>query len=352
MLRPLLALALALAPAPVMAQSVALDRQVVAEGLSQPVFVTSPPADDRLFVVEQTGTIRIIADGSVSEQPFLDISGNVSTGSEQGLLGLAFDPAYAENGRFYINFTDTAGDTQIVAYTVSDDPAVANPDSAETLLTIDQPFANHNGGWLGFGPDGGLYVGMGDGGSGGDPQDNGQNPDALLGKILRLDPAGGDPQIFASGVRNPWRISFDGNDMYVADVGQNQWEEITVISVEDAGANLGWNRMEGQECFAEGCDPEGFVVPQHVYSHDDGCSVTGGYVYRGQAIPAIEGQYFFGDFCSGNVWSFRYADGAATEVTDRTDQLGTESLSSFGVDNAGELYMTSLEGQVYKIVAQ
>ena len=351
MVRSLLFLALLLAPATALAQPVQLGTRLIADGFSELVFLTAPAGDPRLFVVEQTGTIRIVADGKVSAEPFLDITALVRSGGERGLLGLAFDPDYARDGRFYVNYTDTAGDTQIVAYTVSADPAVADPESAERLLSVDQPYANHNGGWLGFGPDGKLYVGMGDGGSGGDPQGNGQNPKSLLGKILQLDSAGGAPAIFATGVRNPWRIAFDGNDVYVADVGQNRWEEVTVIPFA-AGANLGWNEMEGQACFKRGCDPSGKVLPQHVYSHDEGCSITGGYVYRGAAIPAIQGQYFFADYCSGRVWSFAYREGKATALADWTDQLGKDSISSFGVDAAGELYILSHGGEVWQVVAE
>ncbi|RYE82983.1 MAG: glucose dehydrogenase [Hyphomicrobiales bacterium] len=348
-----LALILALIPGTAaLAQPVNLTAQLVADGFDLPLFATSP-GDGRLFVVEQTGRILLLVDGAVRPEPLLDLRGQVSGGNEQGLLGLALHPDYASNGRFFINYTDTGGDTQIVAYTASGD--VADPALATTLLSIDQPYANHNGGWLGFGPDGRLYVGMGDGGSGGDPQGNGQNPDALLGKILRLDveTGGAAPEIFASGVRNPWRPSFDGNDFYIADVGQNAWEEISVISATEPGANLGWNIMEGPVCFgADSCDGAGFVAPVHAYSHADtgGCSITGGYVYRGAEIPEIAGHYFFADYCSGRVESFRYADGAATDLTDWTAQLGGNGpITSFAVDGVGELYYTTTEGGLFRI---
>lgn len=355
---------------PAAAQPVELATQVIADNLDLPLFAVAPAGDPRLFVVEQSGRIRIVADGNVLEAPFLDLSNTVSAGGEQGLLGLAFHPDYAENGRFFINYTDDAGDTQIVAYTVSSDPNVADPGSAQTLLSVGQPYSNHNGGWLGFGPDGYLYIGMGDGGSRGDPEDRAQNPDELLGKILRVDVngattyaippenpfanGGGAPEIFALGARNPWRISFDGNDIYIADVGQNAWEEINVITTADAGANLGWNIVEGPECYgADTCDQSGFVAPVHAYSHAEtgGCSVTGGYVYRGAAIPEIVGQYFFADFCNSMVQSFAYADGAAGEVTDWTAQLGQlGAITSFGQDSAGELYITTTEGGLYRLV--
>lgn len=349
----LFAAALALLPAAAVAQPVPLTAQLVADGFDRPVFAVSP-GDERLFVVEQSGRIRIVTDGVVAAEPFLDLSGEVSGGNEQGLLGLAFHPAFRENGQFYVNYTDRNGDTQIVGYMVSDEGTAADPQSADILLTVDQPFANHNGGWLGFGPDGYLYIGMGDGGSGGDPQGNGQNPEVLLGKIVRVDVETGSPEIFARGVRNPWRPSFDGTDFYIADVGQNAWEEISVITTADLGANLGWNIMEGPVCFgAMLCEENGLVQPIHSYSHADtgGCSITGGYVYRGAAIPEIGGHYFFADFCSGQVESFRYVDGGITDHTNWTEQLGGNGpITSFGLDAAGELHYTTLEGGLFRIV--
>lgn len=349
----LFAAVLVLLPVPVLAQPVALKAELVADGFDRPVFAVSP-GDERLFVVEQGGRIKVVVDGVAAERPFLDLSGAITDGNEQGLLGLAFHPAYGENGRFFVNYTDRNGDTQIVGYTVAEGGATADPDSAQTLLSVDQPFANHNGGWLGFGPDGYLYVGMGDGGSGGDPQGNGQNPEAMLGKILRLDVETGSPEIFAIGVRNPWRPSFDGEDFYIADVGQNAWEEISVITTADLGANLGWNIMEGPECFgAENCEQDGLVPPIHAYSHAEtgGCSITGGYVYRGAAIPELAGHYFFADFCSGQVESFRYVDGGISDHINWTAQLGGNGpITSFGLDAAGELYYTTLEGGLFRIV--
>lgn len=364
-----IAASLALGVGVALAQPVTLTTRLITDALDQPLYAVAPAADPRLFVVEQTGRIRILVDGRLAETPFLDLSDNVSGGGEQGLLGLAFHPDYASNGRFFVNYTDSSGDTRIVGYKVSTDPAVVDPASATELLRIDQPYPNHNGGWLGFGPDGYLYIGMGDGGSGGDPGNRAQNPEELLGKILRIDvngaapyaiPAGnpfanggGRPEIFALGVRNPWRPAFDGTDFYIADVGQNAFEEITVIGTEDAGANLGWKVMEGAACYgAATCDKSGFVQPTHTYSHDTGgCSITGGYVYRGKAIPAIAGQYFFADFCDGRVQSFAYADGKAGEVTDWTAQLGgIGAITSFGVDSAGELYLTTIEGNLFEIV--
>ena len=339
---------------PALAQTPPFDLEVVGEGFDQPLYATAPAGDARLFVVEQSGTIRIVENGTVTDEPFLDVSALVSTGGERGLLGLAFDPDYAANGRFVVNLTDRQGNTQILAYTVSDDPGRADPDSAQTLLSVEQPFGNHNGGWVAFGPDGLLYIGMGDGGSGGDPQGNGQDPDALLGKILTMDiDAGGGPEIFATGVRNPWRNAFDGDDFYIADVGQREWEEINLISIDDRGANLGWNRMEGAACFepAQGCDQSGLVLPIHVYSHEEGCSITGGYVYRGAAIPELDGVYFFADYCAGTISSLRYDGGAAKDVTSYADTLGSIGpITSFGLDAANELYLTTQDGRLMKFV--
>lgn len=338
--------------APAMAQ-VPFRLETVAEGLSSPVFVTAPAGDPRLFIVEKTGRILILADGAVEATPFLDLSAAVSGGGEQGLLGLAFHPRFAENGRFYVNYTDTAGDTRIVGYTVSADADVADATSATELLAVDQPYRNHNGGWIGFGPGGLLYVGMGDGGSGGDPQGNGQNPAALLGKILTLDvDAGGPPKVFAIGVRNPWRNAFDGDDFYVADVGQNQWEEINIIPASQSGLNLGWNVMEGAACYdAASCDQSGLVLPVHSYSHQEGCSITGGYVYRGAAIPAIAGHYFFADYCDGVLWSLRKEGAGVADLTSYAEAFGSiGDVTSFGLDSAGEMYVMTGFGALMKFM--
>jgi glucose/arabinose dehydrogenase len=340
--------------APSFAQTVPFDLEVVADGLSQPLYATAPAGDPRLFVVEQAGTIRIVKNGNVAAEPFLDVSDLIQSGGERGLLGLAFHPDYAANGTFYVNYTDREGDTQVVEYAVSDDPSVADPDPSRTLLSVEQPYRNHNGGWIAFGPDGLLYIGMGDGGSGGDPQGNGQDPNALLGKILRMDvDAGGDAEVFAIGVRNPWRNAFDGDDFYVADVGQRAWEEISVITLDDEGANLGWNIMEGFECFEpeQGCDQSGLVLPVHAYAHSEGCSITGGYVYRGSAIPEIAGLYFFADYCSGILSSFRFDGEGASEGLSYADVFGNLGpITSFGLDSANELYLTTQDGRLMKFV--
>lgn len=343
----------------------------VAGGLDFPVYLTAPAGDQRLFIAEKTGRIRIVKAGTLAAAPFLDLSASVSGGSEQGLLGLAFDPAYATTGRFYVDYTDRNGDTRIARFRVTADPDVADASSEEILLTIDQPYANHNGGQLAFGPDGYLYVGMGDGGSGGDPQGHGQNPNDLLGSLLRLDvsgatgytvPAanpyaagGGRGEVFSIGLRNPWRFSFDrqGGDLYIADVGQNEREEVDVSTAASGGGrglNYGWNRMEGTACYTGGCDRAGLTLPVIDYTHADGCSITGGYVYRGQAVPALTGTYFYADFCNGWVRSFRYQNGQATSPREWPTLKPGGQVTSFGEDAAGELYILEADGKVFQIV--
>lgn len=349
---------------------------LVTSGLSQPVALVAAPGDTtRLFIVEKTGAIRILDSGTLRPRPFLDLSGRVSAGSEQGLLGLAFHPAYATNGRFFVNYTDPAGDTQVVEFQVS-----ANPDSASAtekqILFVDQPFPNHNGGQLAFGPDGMLYVGLGDGGSGGDPQGNGQSLGTLLGKILRLDvdaaspyavpadnpfvgQAGARGEIWSYGLRNPWRFSFDPETgaMWVGDVGQDQWEEIDMEPAGQGGRNYGWKRMEGTHCYPAGssCSQTGLTLPVAEYDHGAGCSVTGGFVYRGMELPELRGTYFYGDYCTGMVRSLRQVNGGPAEQRDWTPALRTNSggpmlgLSSFGVDSRGELYLVLLSGEIYRL---
>jgi glucose/arabinose dehydrogenase len=349
---------------------------LVQSGLSQPVFVISPPGDTtRLFIVEKTGTIRVLRAGSLLPRPFLNVSSRVSTGSEQGLLGLAFHPSYATNGRFYVDYTDVSGDTRLVEFLVSSNPDSASATEKE-ILFVDQPYPNHNGGNLAFGSDGKLYVGLGDGGSGGDPQGNGQNLGALLGKILRLDVDGGNPyavpsdnpfvghagargEIWSYGLRNPWRFSFDAetSDMMIADVGQDSWEEVDYEPAGQGGRNYGWSRMEGTHCFppGSGCNPSGLTLPVAEYGHGAGCSVTGGYVYRGTDLPELRGTYFYGDYCTGIVRSLRIMMGHASQELDWTSALRTsaggpmDGLSSFGVDARGELYLVLLGGEIYKL---
>jgi len=379
----LLMAALCLLAAPSGAQDVAAVR--VASGLDQPLYVTSPPGDtSRLFIMEQvTARIKILKEGEVLSEPFLDLGPRVSdSGGERGLLGLAFHPNYAQNGWFYVHYTDNDGNTVVARYQRSpDDPDQAVYDSEQVLLTVDQPFSNHNGGMLAFGPDGYLYLGLGDGGSANDPGNRAQDGGTLLGKILRLDVDGGSPyaippdnpfvnepevrdEIWALGLRNPWRFSFDREtgDLYIGDVGQNAWEEIDFQPADSPGGeNYGWRVWEGNH--RTGRDGLSTVVPEvtfpiHEYNHDGGrCSVTGGYVYRGAALPELQGTYFFGDYCSGQVWSFRREGQQVIELQERTEELdpGPDldlgNLSSFGEDAAGELYLVDISGgEVFKIV--
>lgn len=359
---------------PVSLDSLALELELVAEGFTKPLYVNQ--ADDqtgRLFIVEQEGRIWIVKDGVVNPTPFMDIVNLVtSQGSEQGLLSVAFHPNYAENGRFFVNYTNQGGNTVIARYQVSDDPEVANLESAKILLTIPQPYANHNGGHILFGPDGYLYVGMGDGGAANDPHNNGQSLSTLLGKILRLDVDRGDPygvpqdnpfvgqensrpEIWSYGWRNPWRLAFDAatGDMYIADVGQNQYEEVHVeLAGTPSGVNYGWRLMEGSHCFnPTDCDPEALNValPVTEYNHTVGCSITGGYVYRGSQFPAFEGVYFYGDYCTGVIWGLRReADGSWSEAELLSSGLG---ISSFGQDATGEVYLTSHHtGEIFRLV--
>jgi glucose/arabinose dehydrogenase len=347
----------------------------VASGLSFPLYLTAPPGDlTRLFIVEKTGAIRIIKNGALLQEPFLNISGQVTGGMEQGLLGLAFPPDYATSGRFVVHYTDTAGDTKLSVFHVSTNADLADPASEQVLLTVDQPFPNHNGGQIVFGPDGYLYLGLGDGGGAGDPEGRGQDLSELLGSILRLDVQSGTaytvppdnpfvgqqpairPEIWSYGLRNPWRFSFDPatGDLYIADVGQDKIEEIDVATSESGagrGVNYGWSIMEGSQCLGGGeCDQAGLTLPTFEYGRNQGCSIIGGYVYRGSELPALQGLYFYGDFCQQWVHSFRF-NTAATEETDWPALRATSPLTSFGVDAAGELYILESSGKVSKIVA-
>ncbi|MGH7507730.1 MAG: PQQ-dependent sugar dehydrogenase, partial [Longimicrobiales bacterium] len=327
-------------------------------GLGSPVHLTAPAGDDRLFIVEQEGRIRIIEDGELRSTPFLDLTDRVRAGGERGLLSMAFHPDYTTNHTFFVYYTDRDGDTRVERYTTTADPAVADPSSASLVLAVDQPFSNHNGGLLTFGPDGMLYIGLGDGGSGGDPHGHGQNRATLLGSILRVDVDGDEPyaippdnpfvstasarpEIWAYGLRNPWRFTIDAasGDLYIADVGQGQWEEVNVVDATAGGLNFGWNLMEGAHCFAsDNCDRDGLVLPVLEYDHGDGCSVTGGLVYRGTTIPEIVGHYFYADYCAGWVRSFRW-DGQAV-VDEREWSFGSiGEIYAFGEDAAGELYV-------------
>jgi len=354
-----------------------LKLQQVANGLDFPLYLTAPPGDNtRLFVVEKTGRIRIVKDGNVVTTPFLDLHTKVSNGSEQGLLGLAFPADYAANPRFVVNYTSTSGDTRVSQFRVSANPDVADAASEQVLFAIAQPFSNHNGGMVTFGPDGKLYIGMGDGGSGGDPNGNGQNRNTLLAKLLRVDVSvsgqvsipGDNPfagqsgvrqEIWAYGLRNPWRFSFDRqtHDLYIADVGQNAHEEIDVATSASQfgkGLDYGWNRMEGLACYspASGCDQSGLTLPVLDYDHSNGCSVTGGYVYRGTAAPAAVGLYFYADYCEGWIRSFRLSNGSATDRRDWPSLRPGGQITSFGEDGRGELYVMISSGKVFRIVTE
>ena len=323
-------------------------------GFDSPVGISSTPSEpDRLYIVEQPGIVRVVENGKLLPHPFLDIHDQVVSGGEQGLLSLAFDPDYASNRLFYVDYTDTNGDTRVVEY----QSAAGGPVKRRELLFVDQPYANHNGGQLAFGPDGRLYVGMGDGGAGGDPENRAQNLDEKLGKLLsrNVDPDAleKDWTIEGYGLRNPWRFSFDREtgDLWIGDVGQGEWEEIDHTPRESPGLeNYGWDVYEGTHVYEDkDPNPEGhLVMPVYEYSHDEGCSVTGGYVYRGDAFPGASGRYFFGDFCSGTVWSLALDE----EKVRNVDESGhIPSLSSFGEDAVGELYAASLEGKIYRLGA-
>jgi glucose/arabinose dehydrogenase len=333
--------------------------QEVAATFDRPVYVAAPPGDtSRLFVVEKGGVIRVLKDGALLPAPFLDISPLVSGGGEQGLLSMAFDPRYAANGRFYVDYTNVDGNTRVVRYRASRvDPDVADPASAKVLLRVAQPYANHNGGQLQFGPDGRLYVGMGDGGSGGDPQHRAQNPRTRLGKLLRLNVRISPVRvrIYAKGLRNPWRFSFDRKTgaLWIGDVGQNRWEEIDHLRPgRPAGANFGWNAYEGTHVYdrrtASKLRKSSLTWPVAQYSHSLGEAVTGGYVYRGAAIPALRGWYLFADFASGHVWVKKGPKGARQLLPGADGKVS--QIASFGQDAGGELYVVSLAGAVYRIV--
>jgi len=327
----------------------------VADGFDNPVAAIAPPDDPRTFVVEQTGRIWILQDGQRRlETPFLDLSGEVSTGGERGLLGLAFAPDYASSGRFVVNYTDVDGNTRVVRYRAEGDQADAS--SAEELLAIEQPYPNHNGGHVLFGPDGLLWVGTGDGGAGGDPEDRAQDPGSLLGKMLRLDASqpGSEPEVWALGLRNPWRYSFDPEtgDLWIGDVGQGAIEEIDhVPSTLPAGVNFGWRRFEGTQRFDDDPAPDGLVPPVAEYSHDEGgCSVTGGEVVRDGG--PLDGRYVYGDYCSGQLWTLD-ADAEDAEPEEVTEQLGRlEGLTSFGRDGQGRVLLTVADGRVLRLAAE
>lgn len=349
----------------------------VADGFDRPLYVThAGDGSGRLFVLEQTGRVQVVQDGERLATPFLDLSGLVTPingYSEQGLLGLVFHPNYAENGRFFVDYTDRNGTSVVAEYAVSAaDPNLADPNSRRELLRVEQPYANHNGGMLAFGPDGYLYISLGDGGSAGDPQANAQNPWTLLGSILRIDvdtpPQGqaaysipvdnpysdnglGLPELWAIGLRNVWRFSFDRatGDLYLGDVGQDLWEEVDFQAAGfSGGANYGWNRYEGNHPYSGAEAPRGMVLPITEYAHSEGgCSISGGYVYRGVDLPDLEGAYFFGDWCTGNIWA-TYRDETETWQTNLFLPTSGHMITSFGEDEAGELYVVDYNGGLWR----
>ena len=363
--------------------------RLVAEGFVRPIFAGSTPitTDNRLFVVEQPGRIRIVDRTTFFGTPFLDITDRVgSNGNEQGLLGLAFHPSYEENGRFFVNYTEADGGNTVVSeFQVSSDPNRADASSERKVILVDQPFSNHNGGMIAFNnSDGFLYIGMGDGGSGGDPQDNGENTNTLLGAILRIDvdsetgeegmsyaipesnpfsdSANGEedprPEIWAYGLRNPFRFSFDRqtDDLYIGDVGQNNYEEIDFQpAASTGGEDYGWDIREGRHCHepAIDCEEKG-IEPVSEYPHDGtGCSVTGGYVYRGSCLPSYVGQYIFGDYCSNRVWAADLAGVNNDSPPEINFETAISGLSSFGENAQGDLFITSLaDGKLYQIVSK
>lgn len=341
----------------------------IASGLDAPLFLTTAPGDaTRLFVVEKTGRIRVISNGDLLPAPFLDLSAVVSSDNERGLLGLAFHPGYAANGRFFVHYNDLNGETRISEFGVSADPDVADPGES-LILGVDQPATDtHKGGMLAFGPDGYLYVALGDGA---EFSGTAQDLSLLLGKLLRIDINGGSPyaipadnpfvamagaapEIWSYGLRNPWRFSFDrqNGDLYIGDVGENRFEEVDVAPAatgRGAGANFGWDIMEASSCYSPPCSTVGLTLPVLQYGRSRGCTVVGGYVYRGAAIPAIRGFYFYADYCQGWVRSFRYSNGAALEVSNWPGLDRNLQLASFGEDAVGELYLIDLGGEIFRI---
>ena len=332
-----------------------------------PTSLVTRPGSDTLYVSERAGRVRPMVDFQLGD-PIVDIVDEVVTNSEQGLLDLEFSP---DGNTLYLSYNvPPDGDTRIAAYTMNGD--TVDPTSRRELLAVDQPFPNHKGGEIEIGPDGFLYIGLGDGGAGGDPLGNGQNTNVLLGKILRIDPTqpaggkqygippgnpfadgqGGAPEVWAYGLRNPWRFTFDprNGDLWIADVGQGQWEEIDLLPAASGGgggANLGWNQMEGSHSFEGGSNPDGGVLPIFEYDHDQGCSITGGVVYRGTGVPGLAGAYLFTDYCNGTIRAVRAQDGAVSE--ERVFDAEDTSLVAFGEDAAGEAYVMSLDGPIYRL---
>jgi glucose/arabinose dehydrogenase len=349
-----------------------LDIEFINDDIPQPSMILSAPGDDFLYMVDKRGTIRVY-DTALNKLPdrMINIRDQVASGGvEQGLLGMAFHPDYASNGRFYLYYVDIGGARTLAEFTVqSNDPPITDPASQRILWTRDQPEnvePRHYGGFLEFGPDGYLYVSVGDGAR---ASVNGQDPNNFFGTILRLDVDGGDPygippdnpfvdgggapEVWAYGLRNPWRFDIDPVDnlIYIADVGQVTWEEVDVLSLDGGGYNLGWDQVEGISCFRDGCDMSLYVPPAVVYGREDGCSITGGVVYRGSAIPELYGDYFYADWCTGMVRSFKFVNGEVTEEQDWSDGFGAGiQINTWGTDSDGEMWIGTFDGSIYKIV--
>ncbi|MFN8630983.1 MAG: PQQ-dependent sugar dehydrogenase [Chloroflexota bacterium] len=348
----------------------------VAAGLSSPVFVTGAgDGSGRLFVLEQPGTVRVIANGQLSPTPYVDLTSKIASGGERGLLGLAFAPGFGKGeSRLYVHYSNTDGDTTVAELKASADTATVDPASERILLVEKQPYPNHNGGWIGFDAKGRLLIGLGDGGSGGDPENRASNLATILGKLLRIDvlagpadgrpyaipadnpfiaTAGARPEILHFGLRNPYRDSVDPatGTIWIGDLGQGAWEEVDRAAGDAAGLDFGWRRWEGRHCYnpSSGCDPAGVTMPVAEYSHNEGCAIVGGVVYRGAAIPALQGAYLFGDYCSGTLWAI---DAGGADQQEPVKLLATGlSLSSINAGDDGEVYLTDLRGTVQRLVA-
>jgi len=341
-----------------------LASELITDGFDQPILVTSAPGTDAMFVVERKGLIKIVTDGQVAPEPFLDLSSNLLSNSiEQGLLGLAFHPEYAKNGRFFAYWTNEDLSSNLVEFSAKD-PTTASTDDFKVLLRIEQPAERHNAGMIAFGPEGLLYLSLGDGGSGGEPAQDTSN---LLGSIVRVDVDNGDPyaipdtnpmdtEMWVYGLRNPWRFAIDPVEelVYIGDVGQDVYEEINIVPLgaEGAGTNFGWSQVEGTECFRSGCNIDDFTAPALQYTHDEGCSVSGGVVYRGSVIPELNGHFFYADWCGDLIRSFRYDNGKVVDQLDWTEDLGAlGQVTSFGTDHDNEMYAVNWDGELHKIAA-
>ena len=354
----------------------AIDLETVVSGLASPVDIaTTDDGTGRIYVAEQGGTVRIVDGSTLLPAPFLDIAANISSGSERGLLGIAFHPHFADDPRVFVDYTDTDGNTVVSSFEVGLDADAVDPASERVILQVEQPFSNHNGGSLAFGPDGMLYIGLGDGGSGGDPQGNGQRLDTLLAKVLRIDvdvaegaetpytipddnphadgANGALPETWVSGLRNPWRFRFDAptGDLWIGDVGQGAWEEIDVVRAGTKGQDFGWNVMEGAHCYkpADGCDQSGLTLPVTEYDHSLGCAVIGGVVVRDPATPALDGRYLFSDDCSGNIWAIDPSGDGLREPARLIDS--GRSISAINAGTDGTVYVTDLgSGELLRVV--